>query len=221
MAGGLGDDTYAFAAAAAVEVDTLTEIAGQGSDTLNFTALTTVVTLDLGVTASQVVHTNRSIVLNLNNTFENVRGGSAYDVIRGNNANNSLFGNEGSDTLVGLNGNDTLSGGLDNDFLIGGRGQDVLNGNGGEDLLISSYTLFIGVEDSVGFLQSVADEWFGPGTFQDRVDALTPVLVPGSSVIDDGSVDTLTSNGDLSLDWLFAALADGVIKDAGDLLTLL
>ncbi len=221
LVGGPGDDTYAFGPAAAVEVDTLTEAAGQGTDTLNFTALTTVVTLDLGVTASQVVHTNRSIVLNLNSTFENVRGGSADDVIRGNNTNNSLFGNGGNDTLVGLNGNDTLSGGLGNDFLIGGRGQDVLNGNGGEDLLISAYTFFAGVEDSAGFLQLVATEWSGPGTFEDRVDALTPVLVPGSTVINDGSVDTLTSNADLSLDWLFAALADGVVKDAGDLLTLL
>lgn len=95
-------------------------------DREHFVALTTAVTLNIGLTTLQNVHTNRSIVLNLNNTFENARGGSADDVIRGNNVNNSLFGNGGNDTLVGLNGNDTLSGGLGNDFLIGGRGQDVL-----------------------------------------------------------------------------------------------
>ena len=221
LVGGPGDDTYSFSPTSVAEVDTLTEIAGQGTDTLNFGSLTTAVTLNLGIITTQAVHTNRSIALSSASTFENASGGSAGDVLRGNAGNNSLFGNGGSDTLIGLNGNDTLSGGFGRDFLIGGRGLDVLNGNQGEDLLIAGYTLFIGVEDSAGFLQSVSEEWSGPGTFEERVEALTPVLVPGSTVRNDAQTDTLTSNGDLSLDWLFASAADGVVKDVGDLLTLL
>ncbi len=221
LVGGLGNDTYVFGAAAAAETDTLTELAGQGADTLNFTALTTAVTLNLGLTSAQVVHTNRSIRLNSAATFENARGGSANDTLRGNSLNNSLYGNGGNDTLVGLNGNDSLFGGLDRDFLIGGRGQDVLNGNEGEDLLISGYTLSAGVEDSAAFLQSVRTVWFGAGTFATRVTALNPILVPGTKVKNDGNIDTLTSNGDASLDRLFASVSDGVVKDAGDLLTLL
>jgi hypothetical protein len=34
-------------------------------------------------------------------------------------------------------------------------------------------------------------------------------------------VDTVTSNADGSLDWLFAALTDGVTKDVADMLSLL
>ncbi len=132
-----------------------------------------------------------------------------------------LTGLGGNDTLVGLNGNDSLFGGLGRDFLIGGRGLDVLNGNEDEDLLISGYTLSAGAEDSAAFLQSVRTVWFGTGTFATRVAALNPILVPGTTVIDEGNIDTLTSNADGSLDRLFAALADGVVKDAGDLLTLL
>ncbi len=221
LVGGLGNDTYVFGTAAAAETDTLTELAGQGADTLNFTALTTAVTLNLGLTSAQAVHTNRSIRLNSGAAFENARGGSAGDTLRGNSLNNSLYGNGGNDTLIGLNGNDSLFGGLGRDFLIGGRGLDVLNGNEDEDLLISGYTLSAGAEDSAVFLQSVRTVWFGAGTFATRVAALNPILVPGTTVIDEGNIDTLTSNADGSLDRLFAALADGVVKDAGDLLTLL
>jgi hypothetical protein len=39
-------------------------------------------------------------------------------------------------------------------------------------------------------------------------------------LLNDAESDTLTSNLDLSLDWLFAALADGVSKDAADVLNL-
>jgi Ca2+-binding RTX toxin-like protein len=142
-------------------------------------------------------------------------------VLRGNALGNSLVGNNGNDILVGLNGNDTLSGGIGNDILVGGRGLDNLNGNQGEDLLIAGYTLSAAVEDSATFLTTVSTTWFGAGTFATRQSALTPVLVPASTVINDADVDTLTSSLDLSLDWLFASVADGVTKDAGDILTLL
>ncbi len=61
----------------------------------------------------------------------------------------------------------------------------------------------------------------GGGPFVARRAVLTPDLVPRSTVLNAGNAAPLTSHTDLCLDRLFAALADGVIKDAGDLLTLL
>jgi Ca2+-binding RTX toxin-like protein len=221
LRGGLGDDVYVFGTASLAESDVVEELLNQGTDTLNFGAIGTGVTVDLGTTAVQNVHTNRTLALNRIDSVENATGGAGADVLRGNSLANSLVGNNGNDILVGLNGNDTLSGGIGNDILVGGRGLDNLNGNQGEDLLIAAYTLSAGLEDSSAFLTTVSTTWFGAGTFATRQAALTPVLVPASTVINDADLDTLTSSLDLSLDWLFAALADGVTKDAGDILTLL
>jgi Ca2+-binding RTX toxin-like protein len=199
-------------------LDVITENAAEGNDTVNFAAITTAVALDLGITTLQSVHTNRTLTLSSATGIENAIGGSGNDVLRGNTLANSLTGNNGNDILVGLNGNDTLTGGIGNDILVGGRGLDSLNGSQGEDLLIAGYTLSAAVEDSATFLTTVSTTWFGVGTFATRQAALTPVLVPASTVINDADVDTLISNLDLSLDWLFAALADGVTKDATDVL---
>jgi Ca2+-binding RTX toxin-like protein/subtilisin-like proprotein convertase family protein len=222
LIGGLGDDTYTFSVpTAGAEADVVTELANQGTDTLNFSTLTTAVTLNLELTGAQEVHLNRTLALNLVNSFENAIGGSGADVLRGNALANSLSGGNGNDILVGLDGIDVLTGGVGNDILVGGRGADNLNGNQGEDLLIAGFTLSAGVEDSGTFLTTVSTTWFEAGTFATRRTALIPVLVPASTVINDAEADTLTSSLDLSLDWLFAAVADSVTRDAGDILTLL
>ncbi len=221
LRGGKGDDIYAFGTASANEIDTLTELVDEGTDRLTFAAISIDVTVNLGATTPQLIHTDRSISLNSGSTFENAVGGSANDVIRGNNSNNELWGNAGDDLLIGLNGNDILSGGIGNDVLIGGRGQDEMDGNQDEDLLIAGFTRFGAAEDDPGFLQAVSTQWSDVGSFATRVAALTPVLVSGTTVINDSSSDTLQSNADLNLDWLFASQVDGVSKDSGDRLTTL
>src|SRR6185295_11123974 len=45
--GGVGNDTYLFASAAAAQTDSVSELANQGIDRLDFAALTTAVTIDL------------------------------------------------------------------------------------------------------------------------------------------------------------------------------
>jgi Ca2+-binding RTX toxin-like protein len=142
-------------------------------------------------------------------------------VLRGNSQANTLVGNGGTDILVGLGGNDTLSGGTSNDILIGGREANTLKGDQGEDLLIAGFTLSAGVEDNAAFVQTIATTWFGAGAFAARVTALTPVLIPASTVLTDSNSDLVSSETDGSLDLLFAALVDSVSKDAGDILTLL
>ncbi|MFO0428569.1 MAG: hypothetical protein ACK526_18525, partial [Planctomyces sp.] len=219
LIGGQGDDTYTFSVPTAAEADVITENAAEGTDTISFAAITTAVALDLGIATVQAVHLNRTLTLSSATGIENAIGGSGNDVLRGNTLGNSLTGNNGNDILVGLNGNDTLTGGIGNDILVGGRGLDSLNGSQGEDLLIAGYTLSAAVEDSATFLTTLSTTWFGAGAFAARQAALTPVLVPASTVINDADVDTLTANGDAALDWLFAALIDSVLKDAGDVTT--
>ena len=120
LAGGLGNDTYVFGAASVGEADTLTEAASGGTDTLSFASRTIAVSMNLGSTAIQLVHTNRTLKLNSAATFENVIGGSGNDTLNGNSAANVLTGNAGNDRLTGGSGNDSLTGGLGDDTYIFG-----------------------------------------------------------------------------------------------------
>ena len=91
--GGDGDDTYVYAVNVPVGGgESLIEDAGRGSDTLDFSAATISITVNL---ATSFVN------------FENLRGGSANDTLTGNGANNTLQGNGGTDTLNGGTGDDT------------------------------------------------------------------------------------------------------------------
>jgi Ca2+-binding RTX toxin-like protein len=100
---------------------------GGGIDTLDYSAFTTSVIVDL----SRGTATNTGGVLNL----ENVNGGAADDVLQGDNLANVLTGQKGKDTLVGGAGNDLLFGGNGGDALNGGSGNDLLEGGAGGDSL--------------------------------------------------------------------------------------
>ncbi len=113
--GGSGNDTYVMGATSTAEHDHVTERNAEGTDTLNFSSLTSSVSVDLGSLAAQVVHANRTLTLSSNTTFENVIGGSGSDSLTGNFANNTLTGNAGSDVLQGQGGSDSLLGGLGDD----------------------------------------------------------------------------------------------------------
>lgn len=138
MAGGGGNDTYFFSNPFSAETDTVTELASQGTDTLNFDDMTTNVTVILSTDKAMGSMTNRRINSggagqSLN--FENIVGGSSRDVLVGNAANNVITGNDGNDVLDGGDGNDTLNGGNGADNLTGGKGDDTLNGDTSGDTL--------------------------------------------------------------------------------------
>ena len=116
--GGLNNDTYVFTTASVAEADQVTENTNEGTDTLNFSTLTTNVALHLGSNLTQTVHTNRTLKLNSPNTFENSIGGSGADSLTGNGASNTLTGGPGVDTLNGGAGSDLLFGGLHNDTYV-------------------------------------------------------------------------------------------------------
>ena len=110
LIGGEGNDTYVVNSSA----DTVTELAGEGTDTVqSSTTLTLVVNVEN---------------LTLTGTF-------ALDGT-GNELNNTLAGNAAANSLWGLAGNDILRGGAGNDALYGGEGNDRLDGGLGADQLV-------------------------------------------------------------------------------------
>ncbi len=144
LLGGVGNDTYRFFDSASAETDTLTELAPDGNDSLDFSGLTVAVTVNLASDASLAAHANRTVVATAGQAanFENVVGGAGNDTLIGNAAINSLNGGAGNDTLEGGLGNDVLTGGLDQDEVrqtvdanqvltntsLTGLGTDVLSG---------------------------------------------------------------------------------------------
>jgi VCBS repeat-containing protein len=101
MAGGTGDDTYVVD----VSSDVVTELVGEGSDT--------------------VTSANLSLDLNLYLNVEHLSlTGSADLNLTGDANGNLLTGNAGDNILTGNAGNDVLDGGAGSDTLIGGLGDD-------------------------------------------------------------------------------------------------
>lgn len=107
-----------------------------GVDTLEFSATSANLSVDLVPTSGTAEASSGTSTLNITNTelvIENVRGGTGRNNIKGNEANNRLFGNADHDALYGRGGNDTLSGGASTDDLYGAAGNDTMNGGEGND----------------------------------------------------------------------------------------
>ena len=122
MTGGAGNDTYIFAAAATAEADVVNETANNGTDTLDFSAMTTAVTVNLS-SDTLATMTNRTVKTQTAGqfaNFENVIGGSGNDTITGNAAANSIQGGAGNDTFFVKDGTtkaDTVDGGAGTDVI--------------------------------------------------------------------------------------------------------
>jgi Ca2+-binding RTX toxin-like protein len=116
LSGGADNDLYVFFPSENVESDTVEEAPAVGRDTVDFSQLSTAVTLNLGLTTPQAVNANRTLTLTSATGLEDATGGSAADTLTGNSNANQLFGFGAGDTLNGGGGSDTL---------IGGQGADV------------------------------------------------------------------------------------------------
>ncbi len=140
LAGGTGNDIYAFDADTVLGTDTLVETATGGTDLLDFTGTAAAVTIDLSLATLQVVNANLSLTLQNDAVFENVTGGDGADVLLGNSLANVLTGGAGHDSLQGAGNNDSLTGGLGDDTLAGGLGNDsyvyAANSGVGSDILV-------------------------------------------------------------------------------------
>ncbi len=225
LAGGLGNDSYLFEVSAGFESDTLMEAANAGTDTLDFKALKTAVTMNLALTIAQNVHNNRAISLNSASTFENATGGSGNDWLGGNSAANRLTGNSGHDILVGNSGNDILIGDAGRDVIIGGLGLDSLNGGADDDILIAGRTVHDAFFNN---LSDIRTAWISGSTYATRVARLRVgvgffdlTLKAKVDVLNDlGENDPVT--GGSSTDWYFRAV-DDVLTDLfkGEIIELL
>ncbi|MEM5474120.1 VCBS domain-containing protein [Hoeflea sp. AS60] len=111
---------------------------GLGVDTVDLSALTGKVTVDLndggsggGYAAHGATFTGiENLILNA----ADVSAGPASQVI-GNSSDNVIVGSGRDDIIQGRAGNDTISGNDGNDIIDGGAGADVLSGGAGNDTL--------------------------------------------------------------------------------------
>jgi Ca2+-binding RTX toxin-like protein len=214
LQGGQGDDSYVFAANAALGTDSVLEVAGEGLDLLDLSTTTVAVTVNLGLTTTQVVNANLSLTLNGADTFEMLIGSSLNDTLTGNALANVIFGGAGNDTIVGLAGRD---------LLFGGNGNDSLHGGDDEDIIIGGLTTYFSESTKVldrTAIKAIREEWTrldlayanritnlkngGGLNGTSRLSTLT-VLTDSSAM-----VDTLT--GGLSLDWFWQFTGD-VVSD--------
>jgi Ca2+-binding RTX toxin-like protein len=213
LVGGLGDDTYVFDVAAVTESDAVTENAGQGVDTLDFSSLVTSVVVNIGIRTPQTIDALRTLTLSTASGLDTVLGGSGDDVLWGGLGANDLTGNGGNDILIGQAGNDRLFGNAGRDLLIGGLGRDELSGGSDEDILIAGRTSSDNVLNRLTDLRSA---WIGAGDYATRVSTLrSPVGISGASlkatvnVVTDAGEDDILA-GDADLDWYFIALNDSI-----------
>lgn len=131
---GAGEDTVHAGAGndrvvAALDSDNDTYDGGEGCDTLDYTATTEGVAVDLASASAAGLEIGSDTVT----AFETVLGGSGSDSLTGSAAAETFVGNEGDDEIAGGGGNDELYGGGGNDELYGGGGDDLLCDGDGND----------------------------------------------------------------------------------------
>lgn len=131
MAGGTGNDTYVIN----VTADVITELAGEGTDTVQSAITYTLASL---ANVENITLTGTSLV--------NATGNAAANVLTGNSAANTLTGAAGDDTLVGGAGNDSMLGGAGNDtYVVDATGDAITeNANEGIDTVQSLVTRTLG-----------------------------------------------------------------------------
>src|SRR6266581_1015626 len=136
MLGGPGNDIYIVDST----LDVVTELAGEGTDTVRSSA-----TYTLSANVENLTLTGTSAVNGTGNSLDNV--------LLGNSANNTLNGGAGNDTLDGGAGADTLVGGLGYDTYMVDNAGDVITENAGEGtdtaLATATYTLGSNVENLI------------------------------------------------------------------------
>ena len=186
---GAGDDVFAFMAAArlAGRID-----GGGGSNTLDY------LNYGSGVTVNLSAGTATGVAGGIAN-FRNVMG-SRYD--------DTLIGDAASNILVGNAGNDMINGGGGRNLIIGGAGADTLTAGPDGDLLIAGSTSY---DKNLAALDVILAAWQS----NDR-GTLSSYLKWGTTVTDDGAVDTLTG-GD-GADWFWVFPGDKIVNQGpGDM----
>jgi Ca2+-binding RTX toxin-like protein len=195
---GPGDDTFRMSPAF---TPALTLRGGPGRDTIDYSAFTTAVEVNLA--------TGRATGAPLIAGIENATGGAGNDILVGNALANRLEGRGGRD------------------LLIGGRGGDEVFGGPGQDLMIASNTAFDG---NIVALRAIRNMWASALSYLTRIDQLKNVGVGAGNAVrlnettvrvgsanDDGARDRLHSQnatlGAGDRDWFWARLGSNGNSD--------
>jgi hypothetical protein len=227
LTGGSGNDTFTFASGATVSG--LVDGRG-GSNTLDYSAYTTGVKVNLGSATAGLA----------NSSATGVDGGAANgianisEVIVGANNNyltavgvttSVTFTATGNDNniLVGGSGNNTLTAsGSGNNIIIGGHGTSTISGGTGYNLLIGGYTDYDAVYAD---LQSILGIWKTVNsalTYSQAIGKLTAstYAYPLTAVSVHGNASDLIQAGTHLLDWYFASLASEITgENSGETIT--
>jgi Ca2+-binding RTX toxin-like protein len=136
LRGGKGDDTYVVD----TRTDILVELAGQGTDTIEFGSGNAGDRLVMAANIENLLMTTAGVALDVtgNASANAITGNDAANILDGGGGNDTLDGGDGNDTLIGGAGNDTLQGGLGNDSLRGGTGNDTYLGVEAGDTIVEA-----------------------------------------------------------------------------------
>lgn len=137
-----GDTRYTFTDADGARIRGIDD--RSGNDTLDFSALSLGVAIDLSEgKAGNMGKAGDALGLGtltiaVGASIENAIGSGFDDTLLGTAAANRLTAGAGTDTLAGLGGRDTLEGGDGNDSLDGGSDNDLIVGGAGTDRAVFS-----------------------------------------------------------------------------------
>lgn len=226
MAGGTGDDTYVINAAA----DTVTEIAGEGDDTVlvAFTAMGAY-TLAANVEHATITPAASGLAISLT-------GNASANALAGGAGNNLLVGSAGNDTLIGGSGRDTIDGGADEDTLVlGGAWRDYAVTRAAADMVFTRGAETITVrnvetfqftdvnllwEDIVTTTPSDANDRLTGTEYADRLNSGkgndTLIGLAGDDILDGGAGTDLMVGGAGHDTYTVDALGDQIVENANE-----
>jgi trimeric autotransporter adhesin len=218
LVGGAGNDTYIVHNSS----DVVTELSGEGSDTVQSSANYT-----LGLNLENLTLTGAATLGTGNELANTIVGNDSGDRLNGMAGDDSLTGGIGSDTLDGGTGNDNMAGGLGNDtYMVDSAGDVVTESSNaaGTDTVQSSinYTLGSNLENltliggaTIGVGNDLANTIVGNDN-GDRInglagdDSLTGGM--GSDTLDGGTGNDTMTGGQGNDTYYVDSLQDVVIE---------
>jgi hypothetical protein len=196
LIGGTGVDVFKFSAGKGV---TGKINGGGGGDWLDYASYTTPVTVNLATGAATGV------------------GGGVTNVpnVRGGVGTNTLTGNAQGNILIGGAGTNIITGGSGRSILIGDTGAATIKGGAGDDIVIGGYTNYDTSSKANDIaLEAILAEWRSADSYTTRISKIKAglpggyKLVWGTTVHDNGKVDTLAGGG--GMNWFFKGTKDKI-----------